>query len=122
MRVLFIVVLSLISFCFKGDRQLCFSQNNSKLATCNHEHPISPGLFFKNELKGEHIDITEYYNDVEELTCSAQTATIIKYFSGINYALILLFLITLFKNKISFHWNQTFPSTEKYILQRVLRL
>ncbi|QQD15036.1 hypothetical protein [Sphingobacterium sp. UDSM-2020] len=82
----------------------------------SHIHSI-----FSKALNERTYEMTE--DDVEdELVFESHTITVFKNIALLSYALALIFVLKNLKNLLSVFKTQHFTSTNKYILQRVLRL
>lgn len=130
MRALFILIFSVTTMFVIGGGKVCsqhlsehsYIKQLQKVFIKESIHEKQSSIAFHKGLTKEHIDITEYVSDIEEIVWSSHSISLIRNFALISYAIALIYLISIFKNRLNFQWNRTFPSSEKYILQRVLRL
>lgn len=131
MRTLYLLVLIFNLFLLQGDGlvltnshfhndpttavSLTAKSTESKIKS-SHIHSI-----FSKALNERTYELTE--DDVEdEIVFESHTITVFKNIALLSYALALIFVLNTLKNRLSVFKTQYFTPTNKYILQRVLRL
>jgi hypothetical protein len=131
MRAIYLLVLIFNFLLVKGDGQISTpSDQNTNLTTASsfigrstetkikaaHVHSI-----FSKAINERTYDLTE--DDVEdEIVFESHSITIFKNITLLSYALALIFILKNLDSRISIFRKQPFTLTDKYIVQRVLRL
>lgn len=131
MRALYLLVLIFNLFLLQGDGIVLanshFYSNTGAASSflgkspetkikSSHIHSI-----FSKALNERTYELTE--DDVEdEIVFESHTITVFKNIALLSYALALIFVLNTLKNRLSVFKTRYFTPTNKYILQRVLRL
>ncbi|AIM35496.1 hypothetical protein KO02_01585 [Sphingobacterium sp. ML3W] len=130
MRALYLLVLIFNLFLLQGDGLV----STSSLQKAIHTSSATTGNTVVSKINSIHVNsllskaLTERsYNltedDVEdELIFESYSTIIFKDIAFISYALALIFILKNLDSRLSIFRKQPFTSTNKYILQRVLRL
>jgi hypothetical protein len=131
MRALYLLILIFNLFLLQGDGILLanshFHSSTGAVSTFLGKSPETKiktsriHSIFSKALNERTYEMTEDAVE-DELVFESHTITVFKNIALLSYALTLIFILKNLKNLLSVFKTHYFTSTNKYILQRVLRL